>query len=111
MLIAACGLICSDCEAYKATQAGDAAEIANVAQKWSQQYNADIKPESVWCDGCLTDGSRKCGHCAECEIRTCVVGREIENCASCSDYPCEMASNFFKMVPDAKKTLDSLRKG
>jgi len=108
-MLGACGLDCGECEACKATQANDADAIARVAAEWSKMYNADIKPEFVWCDGCMTDGVRKCGHCAECDIRACVVGRGLANCAGCDDYACERITKFFESVPCAKEGLDEIR--
>ena len=108
-IIAACGLVCSECDAYKATKASDATEIARVAEQWSKMYNADIRPEGVWCDGCMTRGERKCGHCGECKTRACNRERGTENCAQCSDYPCDQIKEFFKMVPSTQDVLEGLR--
>ncbi len=108
-LIAPCGNECHACPAYIATQADDAEKIATLAAAWSQQYGADVKPEYVWCDGCLAASARKCGHAAECEIRACVLERGLANCAACGDYGCEKITAFFKMAPDAKVVLDGLR--
>ena len=108
-ILGACGLDCSECSAYKATQANDAAAIAKVAEEWSKQFNTDVKPEYVWCDGCMTGGSRKCGNCAGCSIRSCVVGRGLADCAGCDDYACDKITEFFKMFPDAKGRLDEVR--
>ncbi|MCE5314655.1 MAG: DUF3795 domain-containing protein [Armatimonadota bacterium] len=110
-LIGACGLVCSECEGYKATQANDPDAIAKIAADWSKQFGADIKPESVQCDGCMTASDRKCGHCAECEIRACVISRGLPNCAHCEDYGCETISNFLKMAPCAEKSLSEIRAG
>ncbi|MCE5198844.1 MAG: DUF3795 domain-containing protein [Armatimonadota bacterium] len=110
-LIGACGLDCTACKAYKATQANDPDAIAQVAAEWSKEFNADIKPEHVWCDACMTASSRKCGHCAECETRACVEARGIANCAYCDEYPCENLSRFLSAVPCAKSALDEIRQG
>ena len=109
-LIAICGLICSDCPAYLATQAGDQAAIEKVAAQWRQEYNApNITAASVYCDGCVTEG-RKCGHCAECQIRACGLAHGVANCALCADYAsCAKIAGFFQMVPAARATLDSVR--
>jgi hypothetical protein len=109
-IIAYCGLVCSDCDAYVATQADDQAALERVAAKWREEYGAPgITVESVLCDGCLT-GPRKCGHCAECDLRACGVARGVANCAHCADYAsCAKLERFFGFVPSAKATLDEIR--
>ena len=105
-----CGLVCTECPAYVATQANDQAKAEETAKAWSKQFGVEIRVEHVWCDACTEQG-RKCAHCAECEIRSCAVGRGFATCAPCADYPCAQLSGFFKMVPMAKQTLDRLRPG
>ena len=50
-------------------------------------------------------------HCKTCEIRKCGMSKGIDNCAFCNDYACDKLLDFFKMVPDAKKRLESVRSG
>jgi hypothetical protein len=109
-IVAYCGLVCTDCPAYVATQADDRAALERVAAQWREEYNApNITVESVICDGCLTDEGRKCSHCAECEIRACGVARGVVNCAHCADYACEKLEGFFGFAPDARAVLDGIR--
>ena len=108
-IIGACGLVCSNCGAYQATQANDAEAIARVAATWSKEYGGDIRPESVWCDGCMTEGARKCGHCADCDLRACAVARAVPNCAACADYGCGKMTAFTSRVKAARETLEALR--
>lgn len=108
-IIGACGLVCSDCGAYKYTQAGNAAAVARLAEQWNKEYGTGVRPEHVWCDGCLASGERKCGHCAECEIRACVVSHDVPSCAHCADYGCEKIDAFLEMAPGARETLDAIR--
>ncbi len=108
-LIAACGLDCSQCEAYVATQANDLLALEAIAEKWRVEYHAPgISADTILCDGCMVEG-RKIGHCAECQIRQCVVERGLQNCAACADYPCEQLTSFLKPIPQAKANLDALR--
>lgn len=108
-IIAACGLICSECPAYQATQAGDRAAIEQVAAQWRVEYNIpNITVQDVNCDGCMT-GERHCSHCSECEIRQCVSERGLQNCAYCPDFACERLENFFQMVPPARTNLEAVR--
>jgi hypothetical protein len=111
-IIAYCGLVCTDCPAYVATQADDRVALEQVAAQWRQEYNApDITVESVICDGCLGDSGRKCSHCAECDVRACGVVRGVANCAHCDDYGCEKIERFFGLVPGARAVLDEIRLG
>ena len=108
-MIAYCGLICTECPAYLATQANDRAELERVAAMWREEYNApNITVESVICDGCIV-GGHKCGHCAECDIRACAMALNVANCAHCADYTCEKLEKFFGFVPGARGVLDEIR--
>jgi len=110
-MIAYCGLVCTDCPAYIATQADDQAALEKVAAQWREEFNApDITVEWVICDGCWI-GERKCGHCFECEIRACAVERGIVNCAHCAEYACDKLKGFFGFAPEAQAVLDEIRRG
>jgi hypothetical protein len=111
-LIAYCGLTCTECAGYIATQANDRAELERVAAMWREDFDApEITVESVICDGCTVDGGRKCGHWAECEVRACAMERGVINCAHCTDYGCARIEGFFGFVPEARATLDRVRAG
>jgi len=38
------------------------------------------------------------------------VARDVVNCAHCADYVCEKLEGFFGLVPDARATLDEIRR-
>lgn len=107
-LIAYCGLVCSDCEAYKATQQNDDNLRKQIAEKWSKKYGHEMKLTDVNCDGCTVEG-RHIGYCGMCQIRSCAQENKVKNCGWCADYSCEKTEAFFKMAPQAKKTLDAVR--
>jgi len=110
-IITHCGLVCTDCPAYIATQANDHAALEKAAAKWREEYNVPgiTTAESVICDGCLGDDSgRLSGYCSMCEIRACGVERGVANCAHCADYARERLENFFGFVPDAGAVLDQI---
>ena len=107
-MISCCGLDCSKCQAYLATQLNDDDKRAKIAKEWTEQYNADIKPEHINCDGCREVGL-KFFYCSDmCEIRACCVEKNLANCADCNMYACERLKKFFEVVPEAKITLDKL---
>ena len=108
-MIAYCGLDCGQCPALEATRMDDDAERARVAEMWSQEFGADIKPEDINCDGCLVENGRLFNYCRVCEIRACSRDRGLSSCAVCDDYGCEKLTKFHDMAPEAKKTLERIR--
>ena len=110
-MIAFCGLICTECPAFIATQKDDDKEREKVAKAWSKEYKCDMRPEDINCDGCLTEESdRLFSHCKVCEIRKCGQEKEVKNCAYCDNYACEKLTKFFDMAPETKTTLAEIRK-
>ena len=110
--IAYCGLVCTDCPAYIATQADDLTALEQVVAEWRQAFNAPgLTVELIRCDGCLGTAGRKMVHCFECEMRACAMGRDLANCAHCFDYACEKLEGFFGPAPEARTTLDGIRDG
>ena len=108
-MVAYCGLICTECPAYIATQANDPAALARVAAKWREEFNATgLTAESIPCDGCLGTEGRKFGHCFECDMRACAMERGVANCAHCADYACERLEGFLGAVPSARQVLDQI---
>lgn len=109
-MIAFCGLTCTECPAYIATQKDDDNEREKVAKMWSQEFNSDIRLEDINCDGCLQDEGLLFNYCRECPIRKCGKEKGVLNCAYCDDYACEELNKFLEGVPDAKRTLEEIRK-
>ena len=109
-MIAVCGLTCSECPALLATQKDDDTERKKVAELWSKQFNVTIEPESINCDGCMSGSKRIFNYCNICEIRKCGTAKKVENCAYCDEYACEKLIRFFSMAPEARITLEDIRK-
>jgi hypothetical protein len=110
-MIAYCGIVCTECPAYVATQNDDQEALKLTAERWSKEYQSEMKPEDIICDGCLPGHTRYCSHCAECEIRACGIARGIVNCAHCDDYGCERLAGFFEFATEAKTKLEEIRAG
>lgn len=108
-LIAPCGIDCQICDAYKATQANDPEVFAKLQADYKAKFNKDIAIESLYCDGCPSDG-RHIGFCAACEIRKCAYGKGYQTCAECSEFPCEKGSFIWTTNSVSKANLEELRK-
>jgi hypothetical protein len=110
-MLAYCGITCTDCGAYIATQNNDDAKRKEVAEEWQKQFNVEVKPEDINCDGCLSDSDRLVGHCYVCEIRKCGQEKGVVNCAYCADYACDKLEKFFQMAPMFRAVLDEIKSG
>ncbi|KPK93729.1 MAG: hypothetical protein AMJ88_07015 [Anaerolineae bacterium SM23_ 63] len=108
-MIAFCGIDCHECGVLIATRENDDAKRREVAELWSNEFNADIQPQDINCVGCLSKGGVLFSHCYECEIRKCGMEKGIANCAYCTDYACNKLEGLLSMVQDAKTRLDKIR--
>jgi len=110
-MIAYCGLTCTNCPAYLATQANDQAALERVAAQWREQFNApEITADTILCDGCLNTSGHLSGYCSICQVRACASKREVVNCAHCTDYDgCKTLADFLVHAPEAKTTLEAIR--
>lgn len=109
-IVSICGLLCSDCGAFQATRDDDEKKRAEVAELWSKEYKSDIKPGEINCEGCPSDSDNVFSYARICEIRKCGRHKGAANCARCEEYACSRLREFFKMVPDAQKRLDGIRR-
>lgn len=110
-IAAPCGLVCSECEAYAATQAGDAEAIAAIATEWSRRYGVALGPDDTWCDGCASESERTSRHTRKCPIRPCARGRGLASCAECDEYRCEQLKRLHRIAPRAEERLEAIRRG
>ncbi|MBC8278547.1 MAG: DUF3795 domain-containing protein [FCB group bacterium] len=118
-IIAKCGLLCNECEAYVATINDDHDEIARMAKEAAEKFGMQINPDDIYCEGCTTTSGRLSSYCLNsCEVRKCAVEKKVDNCAHCDDYSCEIIDNFIEQglqIPEfqektfnAKQRLDHL---
>jgi hypothetical protein len=108
-MLAYCGLMCTECPGYLATQKDDDAGRERVAALWSKQHHTTFTPEDINCDGCLSEGGRLLRHCQICEIRKCAKEKTVVNCAYCGEYACETLTRYFALAPIMKENLEKTR--
>jgi hypothetical protein len=108
-MIAYCGLVCSDCPTFLATQNDDDAARRKTADFYAEKFGFKLKPEDINCDGCKSEGGKLIGYCQSCEIRQCCREKNLENCAYCSEQPCENLIKFHEFSTDAKARFEALK--
>ena len=109
-IIASCGIVCSDCDAFLATKNNwNLEKKTKIAKKWSEKYRSGIKPEDINCEGCMTEG-KKFNYCYACKIRKCAQEKNVKNCGYCGEYVCEKLDRFFNVTSENKATLDDIKK-
>ncbi len=108
-MISCCGINCAVCGAYIATKNNDDELRKKTAEEWSKMFNAEIDPATVNCEGCTSTGGILFQHCTVCEVRKCVMEKELKNCAGCDDYTCDIVENILSMAPEARENLEAIR--
>ncbi|NLG27949.1 MAG: DUF3795 domain-containing protein [Chloroflexi bacterium] len=108
-VIAKCGLVCSTCPAYVATQTNDLEAKRKIAAEWSSPEHP-LVAEELFCDGCGA-GGRILSFCHACEAYTCATEHAVANCAHCADYGCDKIQRVWSNLGggEAKAELDAIR--
>jgi len=107
-MLSYCGIYCAECPAYLATQKDDYEQIKNIAKKWSSD-TLKFTPNEIYCDGCSQNG-QIFSWAPKCDIRTCCKDRQLENCAYCEDYTCEILKKSFDKPQNTKQNLEEIRR-
>lgn len=113
-MLAYCGLRCDTCPIYLATHEKDEEHKyemrVSIAKQLNKEYGRDLDPEDISdCDGCTTSGGRLFSGCHHCEIRKCVMSRNLISCAFCDDFGCEKLQKHFCLDPESLEHLEQLR--
>ncbi len=109
-MISYCGMDCSKCEGYLATHENDNVKRKDVADKWTVEYNTEIRPEQINCNGCKSNSEKFFFTETICEIRKCNIEHDTDNCSECPHYKCEKLDNFIALAPLVGDALEALRK-
>ena len=114
-MIAYCGLLCDTCTIHLATLEPDTSKQAamriEIAGVCNEKYGMSLSPDDVTdCDGCRADTGRIFSGCLTCEIRKCARQKDLESCAACSEYPCEILEKTFQEDPAAQGRLEAIRR-
>lgn len=107
-MMAYCGLLCSQCWAYKATMADDMDLRERTAMQWSKAYGIEINPEDINCNGCRSD--LLFSRCNFCEIRKCAIAKGMDDCGKCESFVCAKVDEVLKYDAGAMERLSRSKK-
>ena len=97
-MIGYCGLNCSSCPAFLATQNNDDIAREKTAVLFSEKFGLNLKPNKINCDGCLFVGGKLIRYCQSCEVRKCASAKCLHNCAYCDEQPCEKITHIMNYM-------------
>src|SRR5690554_622655 len=109
-IIAYCGLKCDSCPIFLATFESESSlqqsMRKSVAETINSLYGLNFNSEDITdCEGCKTNTIRIFKGCLNCAVRACAKSNKVENCAYCTDYPCEILKKNFSAEPESQKRL------
>lgn len=82
-MIGYCGYSCHLC----AARSDDPEVRRRLVDGWRRIFGHEsYTVENVRCDGCRSDGRIAD---KECKARPCAIGRGVESCAACEEFPCD----------------------
>nr|WP_320120140.1 DUF3795 domain-containing protein [uncultured Marinifilum sp.] len=107
--IAYCGIDCSICPVYVATQKHQEKARIRIAKLWSDE-NHEYEACEITCKGCREPWGKKFQHCQDCAVRACARKKLIKTCAECEEYPCDKLNKLHKSLDKkiARINLDHL---
>ncbi len=92
-MMAVCGIICSKCDMFQATNNLEIAK--NIVDWFKKERNEDVKLEDIHCSGCKGDRTKNWS--ADCWILQCCVDeKSLEFCCECDTFPCEKLVQWSK---------------
>ena len=107
LCISYCGINCSECEVFIATNMNDNEKRGKLAEAYSTE-KCKFTKEDIRCMGCHSKLTRKSKMCSNCEIRNCAKKKKIFTCAECRNYPCDLIEKYVSKESENRRILDKL---
>jgi len=95
-----CGFYCKACSIRYFQDTGCTDGLIDCLSK--------VPKEGLVCGGCKSDSTYP--GCRLCKMRECAVGKEIERCTDCREYPCRIVAEYrryTKFLPHAREMAAS----
>ena len=87
-MMAACGVLCSGCPAFRDRDDGIDQQEAAVA--WRRISGLKQKAEDISCGGCLGPEDQLFRTCRNCKTRRCCRKKGLRSCAECTIESCAL---------------------
>ena len=94
-----CGLYCSSCSVFIASQ-----EDPGLLEAIAGKMNKSV--EETRCSGCRS--GKLNSFCLGCDLKPCAVSKGIDFCSECSEYPCDKLKAFQEKMPHRAELFESL---
>lgn len=108
-IMSACGVMCSECGAYRAASKG-AAYQQEIADAWRRIYGRDELTANISCSGCLGPDEEVFHTSVPCTARRCCRSKGFGSCAECPEKSCaylERAQSVWDGVPQIGLSLSA----
>jgi hypothetical protein len=103
--ISVCGLICTDCDIYKAQSNPKIAK--NLVIRFNGMWE-NARAEDFHCGGCRGPENERWS--PDCWIRECCVqNKNLQYCYECSDFPCQKLQEWSDQGKRYKEALNRLK--
>jgi len=87
--VAKCGCNCFNCPTYR-DNINSLENRSRCSAGWEKYLNIKLSPEKLRaCDGCSIADSARNVYYLNCKIRKCAIINNLDNCAFCSEFPCD----------------------
>ncbi|TAL17845.1 DUF3795 domain-containing protein [bacterium] len=102
-----CGIYCGACSILVHSRTGRSDRFIDCCPK--------LPEGELACGGCKSDTVYTA--CRGCPLRNCSVGKGIEHCVDCTDYPCKdykawsSASRLLSHIKEAPGSLEAIKRG
>ncbi len=107
MMMSVCGVLCSNCPAFRGETKGVAHQQRTV-EAWERIYGLKETAENISCGGCLGPDTQLFHTSRNCKARCCCLSKGFNSCAECSVEACpelEKAQSLWDGVPELGNVL------
>ena len=99
-----CGMRCDLCLIYRPNVEKEDRR-AEICSAWKKMWDGfDPNPDTVICDGCCCEEEGATLFTPMCEVRKCVMDKELMHCGYCKEYPC----GIFPAEPTQEETIHKI---